>query len=116
MKKLIFSSVILLLCTIFYITGCNKSSGDEIVIGEFESLSGPQATFGQSSTNGLKLAVEEYNNSKDKLLGKTIKLITYDDQGKPSEAQTVVQKLINKDRSLDNNQWFLKALLQSEQS
>lgn len=98
MKKLIFSSVILLLCTIFYITGCNKSSGDEIVIGEFESLSGPQATFGQSSTNGLKLAVEEYNNSKDKLLGKSIKLITYDDQGKPSEAQTVVQKLINKDR------------------
>lgn len=98
MKKLIFSSVILLLCTIFYITGCNKSSGDEIIIGEFESLSGPQATFGQSSTNGLKLAVEEYNNSKDKLLGKSIKLITYDDQGKPSEAQTVVQKLINKDR------------------
>src|SRR5438132_11341597 len=98
MKKLIFSSVILLLCSIFYITGCNKSSGDEIVIGEFESLSGPQATFGQSSTNGLKLAVEEYNNSKDKLLGKTIKLITYDDQGKPSEAQTVVQKLINKER------------------
>jgi len=98
MKKLIFGYVILLLCTIFYFTGCNKSSGDEILIGEFESLSGPQATFGQSSTNGLKLAVEEYNNSKDKLLGKTIKLITYDDQGKPSEAQTVVQKLINKDR------------------
>ena len=98
MKKLMIGSLILLLCSIFYITGCNKSSGDEIVIGEFESLSGPQATFGQSSTNGLKLAVEEYNNSQNKLLGKTIKLITYDDQGKPSEAQTVVQKLINKDK------------------
>jgi branched-chain amino acid transport system substrate-binding protein len=98
MKKLIFSSAILLLCSVFYFTGCNKSSGDEIVIGEYESLTGPQATFGISSTNGLKLAVEEYNNSQSKLLGKTIKLITYDDEGKPSEAQTVVQKLINKDK------------------
>ncbi len=98
MKKLIFSIGLLFLCSVIYFTGCNKSSGDEIVIGEYESLTGPQATFGISSNNGLKLAVEEYNNSQNKLLGKTIKLITYDDQGKPSEAQTVVQKLINKDK------------------
>ncbi len=78
-------------------SGCNKSSKDEILIGEYESLSGAEATFGISSANGLKLAVEETNNSGG-LLGKQIKLITYDDQGKPSEAATVVQKLINKDR------------------
>ena len=99
MKKIIFCSVILLLCSFFYITGCNKSSSDEIVIGEFGSLTGPDATFGISSNNGLKLAVEEMNNQGG-VLGKKIKLITYDDQCKPSEAQTVVQKLVTKDNVL----------------
>jgi branched-chain amino acid transport system substrate-binding protein len=79
------------------ISGCNRSSENEIIIGEYGSLTGSEATFGISSSNGLKLAVEETNNTGG-LLGKKIKLITYDDQGKPSEAQTVVQKLINKDK------------------
>ncbi|HMS34691.1 MAG TPA: ABC transporter substrate-binding protein [Ignavibacteria bacterium] len=78
-------------------TSCNKSGSDEILIGEYESLSGSEATFGQSSHNGLVLAVEETNNSGG-LLGKKIKLITEDNQGKPSETQTVVQKLINRDK------------------
>ena len=78
-------------------SGCSKSSENEILIGEYESLTGAEATFGTSSANGLKLAVEETNNTGG-VLGKQIKLITYDDQGKPSEAATVVQKLINKDR------------------
>lgn len=77
--------------------GCNKSSENEILIGEYASLTGAEATFGISASNGLKLAVEETNSSGG-LLGKQIKLITYDDQGKPSEAATVVQKLINKDK------------------
>ncbi len=77
-------------------SGCNKGGGNEIVIGEFASLTGPNATFGISSTNGLKLAVEELNGSGG-LLGKQIKLITYDNQGKPSESQTVVQRLIKND-------------------
>lgn len=81
----------------FNFGGCSRSSENEILIGEYESLTGSEATFGISSTNGLKLAVEEINNSGG-LLGKKIKLITYDDQGKPSEAATVVQKLINKDK------------------
>ncbi len=81
---------------IFSFTACNKGGGDEILIGEYGSLTGSEATFGISSTNGLKLAVEEINGSGG-LLGKKIKLITYDDQGKPSEAQTVVQRLIKND-------------------
>lgn len=76
---------------------CNKSGGNEILIGEYASLTGSEATFGQSSHNGLMLAVEEINKSGG-LLGKQIKLITEDNQGKPSETQTVVQKLINRDK------------------
>ena len=97
MKKIFISSIIIISAALFSFSGCNKSSGDEILIGQFGSLTGSEATFGMSSDNGLKLAVEEINNSGG-LLGKKIKLITYDDQGKPSEAATVVEKLINKDK------------------
>ncbi|HAX49879.1 MAG TPA: ABC transporter substrate-binding protein [Ignavibacteria bacterium] len=96
MKKLFFSMIAIAAIAVFSVSGCNKGSGDEILIGEYGSLTGPNATFGISSTNGLKLAVEELNNSGG-LLGKKVKLITYDDQGKPSEAQTVVQRLIKND-------------------
>ena len=96
MKKFFLSLVVIISGLFFTFSGCNKGSGDEILIGEFGSLSGSEATFGISSTNGLKLAVEEMNNSGG-LLNKKIKLITYDDQGKPSEAQTVVQRLIKND-------------------
>ncbi len=94
MRKFFFSSLIIIAAVFAF--SCNKGSGDEILIGEFGSLTGSEATFGISSTNGLKLAVEEMNNSGG-LLGKKIRLITYDDQGKPSEAQTVVQRLIKND-------------------
>jgi len=96
-KKLVFSLTIFVSAFLLFLPGCSKNSQNEILIGEYESLTGSEATFGISSTNGLKLAVEEYNNSGG-LLGKQIKLITYDDQGKPSEAATAVQKLINKDK------------------
>jgi len=93
MKKFIFG-LLVIIASLFFIS-CNKS-GDEILIGEYGSLTGAEATFGISATNGLNLAVEEVNNQGG-VLGKKIKLITYDDQGKPSEAATVVQRLIKQD-------------------
>ncbi len=96
-RKLFYGILLLFTAIIIAFPGCNKSSENEILIGEYESLTGAEATFGISSTNGLKLAVEEINGSGG-LLGKQIRLITYDNQGKPSEAATVVQKLINKDK------------------
>jgi len=97
MNKIFFGVFVLLSATFLMTSGCNKSSNDEILIGQFGSLTGTEATFVISSDNGLKLAVEEINSTGG-VLGKKIKLITYDDQGKPSEAATVVQKLINKDK------------------
>lgn len=96
MKKYILSLTILATSLALILPGCKKSGQNEILIGEYESLTGAEATFGISSNNGLKLAVDEINSSGG-VLGKQIKLITYDDQCKPSEAATVVQKLINKD-------------------
>ena len=88
--------VVILLSGIF--SACKDAgSENEILIGEFASLTGDKATFGQSSHNGLTLAVEEINNQGG-VLGKQIKLVAEDDQGKTNEVQTVVQKLINRDK------------------
>jgi branched-chain amino acid transport system substrate-binding protein len=92
-----FLPLIMIVAGLAMFQSCNKTATDEILIGEYASLTGSEATFGQSSHNGLILAVEETNNTGG-LLGKKIKLITEDNQGKPSETQTVVQKLINRDK------------------
>ena len=49
------------------LTGCNKpaagpdASADIIKVGEFASLTGSEATFGQSSHHGTQLAVDQLN-------------------------------------------------------
>jgi branched-chain amino acid transport system substrate-binding protein len=85
----------------FGLSACNKKAGgsedNEILIGHYGSLTGATATFGQSAQKGIEMAVDAINASGG-VLGKKIKVIVEDDQGKPEEAQTVVTKLINKDR------------------
>src|SRR5438093_5194207 len=75
----------------------SDSNSNEIVIGEFGSLTGTTATFGISTKNGIDMAIDAMNKSGG-LLGKQVRVIVEDDQGKPEEAQTVVTKLINKDQ------------------
>jgi branched-chain amino acid transport system substrate-binding protein len=75
--------------------GCAPGgSSKEIVIGEYGSLTGNTATFGQSTKNGSEMAFAEINQSGG-LIGKQVKLIVEDDQSKPEEAATAVTKLIN---------------------
>jgi branched-chain amino acid transport system substrate-binding protein len=83
--------------------GCKKAGGaggganaKEILIGEYGSLTGGTATFGQSTHEGLLLAIEQVNAAGG-ALGKPIKVITADDRSDASEAVTAVQKLINSD-------------------
>ena len=77
--------------------GAKSDSISEIGIGEFGSLTGTTATFGISTKNGIDMAIDDINKSGG-LLGKQVRVIVEDDQGKPEEAQTVVTKLINKDQ------------------
>lgn len=81
------------------LAGCNKSSTDEIVVGEFASLTGKEATFGQSSHEGTELAVEQINAAGG-VLGKKVKLITEDNQSKAGESANAVNKLIAKDSAV----------------
>lgn len=92
-KLSLFAALILTLI----ISSCAKKSEDTIKIGEYASLTGTEATFGISMDNGIKLAFEEANNAGG-VLGKKLELIVEDNQSKPLETQTVVQKLINRDK------------------
>jgi len=74
---------------------------DTLKIGHYGSLTGAEATFGKSTDNGIKLAVEEVNAKGGvKIAGKTykIELVSDDTEGKPEKAGTVVTKLITKDK------------------
>ena len=70
-----------------------------IKIGEFASLTGKEAAFGQSSHKGTLLAVEQINASGG-ALGQQFELLTEDDQSTPGEASTVVRKLIARDKAV----------------
>ena len=79
------------------LNGCTKKASNEILIGHFGSMSGSEATFGQSTDNGIRLAIDEAN-LKGGIKGKKIKLITMDDQGKAEEAASVATRLIEQEK------------------
>jgi branched-chain amino acid transport system substrate-binding protein len=70
---------------------------DTIKIGEFASLTGKEAVFGQNAHKGTLLAIEEVNAAGG-VLGRKLELITEDDQSKAGESATVVKKLISRDK------------------
>jgi branched-chain amino acid transport system substrate-binding protein len=77
------------------ISGCGKKKDDsKIVVGHFASMTGPQATFGKSTDDAIKLAIKE-RNAKGGVKGKPVTLVTIDDAGKATEASTAVTRLIN---------------------
>ncbi len=99
-KTLILATLLLgsiFSCTKFFSGGGGGAS--EIIIGEYGSLTGGEATFGLSTNKGVRLALDEVNE-KGGIKGKKIKLITYDDQGKTEEAASTVTRLITKDKAV----------------
>ncbi len=77
--------------------GTTAETGDTIRVGVYGDLTGQTSSFGQSTRNGIELAVEEINAAGG-VNGKKISLIVEDDQGRPEQAKTVVSKLINQDK------------------
>lgn len=72
-------------------------SQNTIKVGEYASLTGKEASLGQSSHQGTLLAVEMINAAGG-VLGKQIELITEDTQSKAGESGTAVRKLITRDK------------------
>jgi len=81
-------------------TGCRPdreaqtadTTGD-IPVGVYGALTGDQAAFGTSTVNGVRLAADEINAAGG-VLGRKIRLVVEDDQGRAEEAATAVTKLI----------------------
>ena len=74
--------------------GAAAGGGGDILVGEYGSLTGPQATFGLSTHNGIMMAADEVNATGG-VNGRKIKVLTEDDQSKQEEAVTAVTKLIS---------------------
>ena len=80
--------------------GCGGAGGgkDDLVVGVYGSLTGNDATFGESTKLGVELAVSELLAAKQgKIGGLTVRTVVEDDQGQAAEAATVVKKLISQD-------------------
>jgi branched-chain amino acid transport system substrate-binding protein len=88
---------ILLTAIVTFAAALTLHAQDEIVVGEFASLTGGSASFGQSSHKGTQLAIEEINAAGG-VLGKKLKLITEDDQSLAGQPATIARKLISHDK------------------
>jgi branched-chain amino acid transport system substrate-binding protein len=77
--------------------GGSVAVGDKILIGHIGSMTGDNATFGKSTDDGVRLAIDE-QNAKGGIKGKKITLETLDDQGKPEEAAVAATRLITQDK------------------
>lgn len=102
------ASLVSLLLAATAMVGCKKegqqagggaSETGDIVIGHYGSLTGPEANFGISTENGIKLAVEE-RNAKGGVKGRKIRLSSLDDASKSDEVVNVVNRLIKQDKAV----------------
>lgn len=85
-------AVLILACS-----SCSKKQESGIRVGQFVSLTGAQASFGQSTDKGVQLALEEINAAGG-VLGQPLRVITKDNQSKPGETSTAVRELITRNK------------------
>lgn len=84
------------------VAGCGGGGGgtkqaDVIKFGANLEMTGGNATFGQSASNGAKLAIKEVN-AKGGVLGKQLSLTIADNKSEAAEAANAMQKLISQDK------------------
>ncbi len=72
-------------------------SDDEIRLGAMAALSGPVAPFGTEQANGIKLAVDLYNESGG-INGRKIKLLQEDTESKKDVGFAVTRRLVERDK------------------
>ncbi len=97
LRMTVISLVIIMLAGLLAGCGSNSSSSAEIKIGLLNELTGGNATFGASTTNGAKMAIKEAN-AKGGVLGKQIKAIVADNKSEPSESANGMTKLLAQDK------------------
>lgn len=98
MKKVI-SVLLMAVMVLSVLSGCGgaASNANEIKIGINYELSGGVATYGQSSVDGIELAIEQINAAGG-INGKKIVAVKYDTKSEPAEATTLATKLMTNDK------------------
>ena len=84
-------------CFLSLVLAVSLSAQETIKIGEIASLTGKQASFGQTNHRGVLTAVEELNAAGG-VLGRKIELVTEDTRSLQGEAATAAKKLISRDK------------------
>jgi branched-chain amino acid transport system substrate-binding protein len=91
--------LVVTLALALFAAGCGGSGKDELVIGEFGSLTGGDATFGGSTKLGVEVAMAELTTgAQGKIGGLPVRVVVEDDQSQAQEAANAVQKLISQDQ------------------
>lgn len=75
----------------------NGTETGQILVGYYGDLTGRTSNFGVSTKNGTEMAADEINKAGG-INGRTIKILSEDDEGRPEKAATVVTKLIDQDK------------------
>lgn len=104
--------ITILSALLFFSQGCKKETTETssstkasttavdtdgpIVLGAVFAMTGPIASYGQESMNGINLALEAIN--KNLIKGKKLKLILEDNKSDSLESANAVRKLINVDK------------------
>jgi branched-chain amino acid transport system substrate-binding protein len=74
-------------------------SGNDILLGEYASLTGSTATFGISTDRAIKMAIAEANE-KGGVLGRKVRLQVEDNASQTQQSASAVLKLINESNVL----------------
>ena len=97
LKKILIITISVLMC--LSVVACsnksatNKENLDKIVLGTMGPLTGSNAIYGISTSNGIKLAVEQ----RQTVLGKPVELLSVDDKADQTEAVNAYNKFVNND-------------------
>lgn len=78
------------------LVGARARAADQIVIGYHGPLTGPASWVGLGGRDGALLAIDEINRAGG-INGRPIRMMSYDDAAKASEAEAVTKKMIESD-------------------
>ncbi len=109
MKKILYF-VFILVIGLAMITGCappsntntanpSATAAASIKIGVNMELSGDVASYGESTVNGIQMAIDEIN-AKGGINNKKVEIVKYDNKSDAAEATTLATKLMTQDKVL----------------
>lgn len=92
--KTLFAVCLSFLALVLAFPGCTKKQPQEIKIGVILPLTGDLAEPGEKAFNGIRLAIDAYNQNKPKI---PINIIAEDSRANPTDGVNAINKLINVD-------------------